>query len=392
MASNDYHFITRWRVPGTVAEVSAVLADAADLPRWWPAVYLEARVLEAGAADGVGRVVELYTKGWLPYTLRWRFRVTESRAPDGFALEAWGDFVGQGVWTFAQEGERVAVTYDWKISAEKPLLRRLSFLLKPIFAANHRWAMRTGEESLKLELRRRQARSATERAAVPPPSGPTFVGARKRMGPAQTLRRPIDPDTIGYCEGAGWAAYYRRDWPRVAWLMVRLNRAQFGMGWAQALAAAVDIVRAAAAFAPAQNDLATTRGYLERFFARARRAAGMRAAAADLAALELDYWVVHRELASRRTLDRGDDDLTPMVDSLARLHAAIFDATPEQMQVSAALRALAAARVDRITGGYSDDETVDWAQIHTLLRDAYRAVCLVEARRTPLGGPVETAR
>lgn len=184
MASNDYHFVTLWRVPGTIAEVSATLADAADLPRWWPAVYLEARVLEPGAADGVGRVVELYTKGWLPYTLRWRFRVTESRAPHGFALEAWGDFVGRGVWSFAQEGERVAIIYDWKISAEKPLLRRLSFLLKPIFAANHRWAMRTGEASLRLELCRRQARSAAERAAVPPPPGPTFVGARKRAKPA----------------------------------------------------------------------------------------------------------------------------------------------------------------------------------------------------------------
>ena len=36
MAANDYHFITTWRVPGTTREVSEVLADAADLPRWWP--------------------------------------------------------------------------------------------------------------------------------------------------------------------------------------------------------------------------------------------------------------------------------------------------------------------------------------------------------------------
>lgn len=187
MASNDYHFITRWRVAGTVEEVSALLADAADLPRWWPAVYLDVRVLRPGGPDGVGREVELFTKGWLPYTLRWRFRVTANRAPHGFALEARGDFVGRGVWSFAQEGAEVAITYDWRISAEKPLLRALSFLLKPIFAANHHWAMARGAESLALELRRRRARDDAERAAVPPPPGPTFV-SRSRAARRQPQR------------------------------------------------------------------------------------------------------------------------------------------------------------------------------------------------------------
>lgn len=180
MASNDYHFITHWRVAGTLEEVAAIIGDTADLPRWWPAVYLDTQLLEPGASDGVGRTVELFTKGWLPYTLRWRFRVTKVEPPHEVALEAWGDFVGRGVWSFAQEGDEVAITYDWRIRAEKPLLRRLSFLLKPIFAANHRWAMARGEESLALELRRRRAQTEAERAAVPPPPRPTF--APKRAG------------------------------------------------------------------------------------------------------------------------------------------------------------------------------------------------------------------
>jgi hypothetical protein len=63
MPSNDYHFTTHWRIHGTAEEVSAILGDAADLPRRWPADYLEVQVLEPGGSDGVGRVVELYTKG-----------------------------------------------------------------------------------------------------------------------------------------------------------------------------------------------------------------------------------------------------------------------------------------------------------------------------------------
>ena len=79
------------------------------------------------------------------------------------------------MWTLKQQAEFVDVTYDWRISAEKPLLRYGSLLFRPIFAANHRWAMARGEESLKLELLRRHAPTAADRDAVPAPPGPTFA-------------------------------------------------------------------------------------------------------------------------------------------------------------------------------------------------------------------------
>jgi hypothetical protein len=157
MASNFYHFMTRWRVPSTLEEVYAVLINGPDLARWWPSVYLKVQQLEPGDGTGLGTVIDLHTKGWLPYTLRWQFRVTETDAPNGFTLEAWGDFVGHGIWSFEQDGDWVNITYDWQIRAEKPMLKTLSGLLKPVFAANHRWAMQKGEESLLLELARRRA-------------------------------------------------------------------------------------------------------------------------------------------------------------------------------------------------------------------------------------------
>ena len=174
MASHEYHIVTEWRVKGSLREVADVLNQATDLARWWPSVCLEVQEIEPGDEKGVGKVGRLYTKGWLPYTLHWTFRVTESSYPHGFALEASGDFVGRGVWTLEQQGEWVIVIYDWRINVEQPLLRAFSFLLKPIFSANHRWAMRMGEKSLELELRRRRAASAEERARIPPPPGPTF--------------------------------------------------------------------------------------------------------------------------------------------------------------------------------------------------------------------------
>ena len=182
--SNQYAFITRWRVEGTCGEVADVLSDPLDLPRWWPSVYLRVDELCPPNADGLGRRVQLHTKGWLPYTLTWTSELIESQYPYGFALLATGDFDGRGVWNFEQDGGHVDITYDWRLSAEKPLLRRLSFLLKPIFAANHRWAMAQGEESLKLELARRRATSDAARASVPPPPGPVTYAAAALLGGA----------------------------------------------------------------------------------------------------------------------------------------------------------------------------------------------------------------
>ena len=156
MVNNNYHFITNWRVPGTIEEIAEILSDAEDLVRWWPSVYLKVTQVEAGDENGIGAVFDLFTKGRLPYTLNWSFRVTESNPPKGFSLEAWGDFVGRGVWSLKQDGKIADITYDWKIRADKPLLRIFSPLLKPLFSWNHHWAMRQGEVSLRNELARRR--------------------------------------------------------------------------------------------------------------------------------------------------------------------------------------------------------------------------------------------
>jgi hypothetical protein len=173
MAAPEYRFLTRWRVLGSPEEVFAILSDARELPRWWPAVYLRAEELEAGGADGVGRRLRVHTKGWLPYKLDWEFRVTDARRPLGFAIVAVGDLAGRGEWTLTPDGSWTAVAYDWRIRAEKPLLRLLTPLLRPLLEFNHRWAMARGEESLSLELSRRRCATPAERARIPAPPAPT---------------------------------------------------------------------------------------------------------------------------------------------------------------------------------------------------------------------------
>jgi len=152
--SNEYHFISDWRVEGTCGEVADVLADPLLLPRWWPSVYLDVWEVRPPDENRICGRVKLHTRGWLPYTLRWQFDVIESRYPYGFTLIASGDFDGRGEWTFVQNGPFVDITYDWRLRAEKPLLRHLSWLLKPVFRWNHDWAMRQGYAGLVRELER----------------------------------------------------------------------------------------------------------------------------------------------------------------------------------------------------------------------------------------------
>jgi hypothetical protein len=113
---------------------------------------------------------------------------------------------------------------------------------------------------------------------------------------------------------------------------------------------------------------------MARFYEKARNALDIPTDAQRLAELEIDYWVVHRELAIRRKNKREDEDIEPMVNSLNALHAALFDSSLEVMRPSAEWRALAAKTVDRITGNYSDDIDEDWRRVEDYLQKAYRAV------------------
>jgi hypothetical protein len=139
--------------------------------------------------------------------LRWRFKVTESEPPAGFRLDVEGDFVGRGIWTLRPEiaagepgGRLTSVVYDWSIVAEKGILKRLSPIMKPIFGANHRWAMAQGSEASawswlaamlpqtrrsKLPSRRRQGRRSRTTC---PGAEPSWATPRDRMDGPRLVR------------------------------------------------------------------------------------------------------------------------------------------------------------------------------------------------------------
>jgi hypothetical protein len=201
--------------------------------------------------------------------------------------------------------------------------------------------------------------------------GAVVVALREKNPPRLTTPR-FDPVAVGTTEADGWRAYYDRDFVAGFRLLLRLMRQQFGLGPLDALRATHAAVRAQMAFAPKVNDLDVACRWLSRFYAISPRRGGV--TAEDLAHAELDYWVVHRRVAS-------DDDQAPLIDAFVRLHALLFGGDATSLRRSAELRTEACNVVDRITSGRSTDIEQDWQQIREHLIAAYSHA--VEASSVP---------
>lgn len=171
MPANEYEFLTEWQIAAPRELIYEILKEGKDYPRWWPEVYLKAEFTPSGRADHIGDRVSFLTKGWLPYRLRWTAEVVRHARPHTIEIKATGDFLGRGIWLLDDEGEKTHVVFDWRLRADKPLLRWLSPIFKPIFRWNHGWAMTRGCESLRREVARRM-QAGTDRkisAAANPP-------------------------------------------------------------------------------------------------------------------------------------------------------------------------------------------------------------------------------
>jgi hypothetical protein len=180
----------------------------------------------------------------------------------------------------------------------------------------------------------------------------------------------FDPDRVAHLEATDWRAYYDRKWLKMLKLMVQLTHAQFGLSWPRAIQASYLIIRASVAWAPVDHDLRMVRRYIRKFYrTAARHGRGVSFDPVKVADLELEYWVVHRELSGR-----PDDEKMPLIRSLARLHSATFGIPLEAAWESGVKRARAADTVDLITSKRSKDIEADWLLLEQYLREAYRSI------------------
>jgi uncharacterized protein YndB with AHSA1/START domain len=141
----EYVFIDEWDVDAPQEAVFDALADARTYPAWWKPIY---RQVDADGPPAVGCVSRQRFKAALPYTLSLTSRIVRVERPHELEVAADGDLRGRGVWTLAPRAGKVHVRFDWRVHADRPLLRTLTPLLRPLFRWNHNVAIRRAMEGL----------------------------------------------------------------------------------------------------------------------------------------------------------------------------------------------------------------------------------------------------
>jgi hypothetical protein len=169
--------------------------------------------------------------------------------------------------------------------------------------------------------------------------------------PARAGPRSFDPHRVGRMESALWVAYYRREWARFLVLSVRVVRSTFGMDWIRTVHGAWLVLRANQLWAPSQGDPEGARRCMSRFYGLLRLTYGEPASPARAAALEVNWWVVHR--AAQR---QDGQDAESLVSALAKLYAYAYGTDEDAVRAAARHRATAMDISDRwVTEGCALD-------------------------------------
>jgi quercetin dioxygenase-like cupin family protein/uncharacterized protein YndB with AHSA1/START domain len=146
LTRNEYDFVDEWHVDAPPEAVFDTLADARSYPQWWRPVYLAVEAEDGPPA--IGHVARQHFKGRLPYHLRTRTTTTRLERPHVIEGETEGDLRGRGIWTLTGENGGTHVRFDWRVHADRPLLRALTPVLRPALRWNHNWAIARAREGL----------------------------------------------------------------------------------------------------------------------------------------------------------------------------------------------------------------------------------------------------
>lgn len=206
--------------------------------------------------------------------------------------------------------------------------------------------------------------------------GTEAVTGWRRRSRAQRVARPnrlrsFDPVRLADLEYRAWVGYYLGQWGQVLAASVGLVRAGFGMNWPRTLLGAWLILRANQLWAPADNDPDRARACMRRFYSLVRRSFGHPASPAEAAALEVDWWRVHREVPYSTTLREAGDEL---VESLTRLYAHLYREPEAAVRPAAQHRARAMDLSDQWVEQGRQPGSPLLAQEHAALVRAYAAL------------------
>lgn len=182
--------------------------------------------------------------------------------------------------------------------------------------------------------------------------------------------RAFDPDRVAHYETQSWVVYYQKKWPALLHNLLGLIQETFGLSLAQAIKAAYLATRAQVAFAPfPDNNIALAEGYQRRFYELIRKAQGEeeRFDPAEVAQLDVRWWVIHRQLFGKIENER-------LIEAIADLYAATYGLDKAVVHDAAYHRAQAMISSDRWVMESRDPNSPLVPQIEAALRTSYTAL------------------
>jgi hypothetical protein len=108
--------------------------------------------IEKGDERGIGSIRVYKMQTALPYSLTFSILLSEREEYKLLAGRVFGELEGKGSWFFHQQGDVTHVQCIWNVATTISWMNKLAFLLKPIFAYNHKIVMRWGANSLAKKL------------------------------------------------------------------------------------------------------------------------------------------------------------------------------------------------------------------------------------------------
>jgi hypothetical protein len=152
----------------------------------------------------------------------------------------------------------------------------------------------------------------------------------------------FDPVAMGRSECDAWAAYYRRDWPRMLAGVFGMVRQGFALGLLGNLKAAWHVLRANQVWAPyPENNPEAARQHMARFYRMANKAGRVSVDPRTAAELEVAWWQAHRMHQHDHRVTEAD-----LLTSLIRLYSYVYQAKPDEVRRAAELRVQAMAHSD----------------------------------------------
>lgn len=151
---SQYSFSSRWHLGASHERVWRAfeeLLPSDDPFVFWPGMQSERR----------GDDIHVTAGSPVGYTLRFRVHDVASTPMRLVTLRADGDLLGRATMTLGVvDGRNSTIDVRWNVDVTQPWMRRMRFVLRPVFVLAHDAVMRAGERGLNAWLREQANRDS----------------------------------------------------------------------------------------------------------------------------------------------------------------------------------------------------------------------------------------